>query len=227
MRAKLNMQLENLHWELSEMGSLCEKAIRTATETLFSEDTILQKVAHKQEQQIDDTERQIETLCFDILLRQQPVASDLRLVSAALKMISDMERIGDQAADISDISRFVAGNPLSKQIPLRKMADAVIWMVADATDSFVRQDLHLAQKVIAADDTVDAIFAEIKTDLIALLREKSDQSEACLDLLMIAKYYERIGDHAVNVAEWVIYSQTGHHPDETVESIEETEDHEK
>ena len=166
-------------------------------------------LARAKERDIDQQERDIESLCMKLLLQQQPVARDLRTISSALKMISDMERIGDQAADIAEITRHTGGAPLPGQVHLAEMTQAAAKMVTSSVESFVKRDLELAKAVIRYDDVVDQLFVEIKNALTALIRQDASSAEEALDLLMIAKYLERIGDHAVNVAEWVAYSITG------------------
>ena len=161
------------------------------------------------EREIDRKERDIEALCMKLLLQQQPVARDLRSISSALRMISDMERIGDQAADIAEISDFLTDCPLTNRVHLKEMAVEAVQMVTDSVDAFVKNDLDLARSVMKHDDTVDGFFRQIKDELIALIVEDSHNGEFCIDLMMIAKYLERIGDHAVNIAEWVEYSITG------------------
>ena len=159
------------------------------------------------------TKRSIESLCLKLLLQQQPVARDLRQISAALKMITDMERIGDQAEDIAEIVSFLDGAAEHDDL-LRQMAQAVIRMVTDSVDAYVKQDTNLAKRVIARDDQVDEYFSQVKRRLIGCIARDPENGESVLDLLMIAKYYERIGDHATNIAEWVIFSVTGAHPPE-------------
>lgn len=211
MRKVFQDQLEELHVELIQMGALCERAILSAEKTMLVKNDKLSREVHHLEQQIDQKERDIEDLCMKMLLRQQPVAGDLRLITAALRMISDMERIGDQTCDIADITKEIEDNNMIEKLPLRDMAEATIRMLTDSVDSFVRCDRNLAQKVMEADDFVDGKFQQIKDQLIGFLTEQPDKSEVFLDFLMIAKYYERIGDHAVNIAEWVEYSITGEH----------------
>ena len=159
----------------------------------------------------------IESLCMKLLLRQQPVAKDLRVVSVALKMIRDMERIGDQAADIAEISRHIENDNVFGRVHVKEMAEAAIKMVTDSINSFVARDVAAAHKVVADDDTVDGLFLEVRRELVAALAENSVVGESCIDILMIAKYLERIGDHATNIAEWVEYSVTGVHVGESVE----------
>ena len=212
MRDKFNEQLEQLNVELIRMGALCEEGISAATKALLDQDDDLRESAMAAEREIDQKERDIENLCMKLLLQQQPVASDLRAISAALKMISDMERIGDQAADIAEITRDIADNSIKDLVPIGDMARATIKMVTDSVDSFVRKDLGLAEAVISSDDVVDDLFLQVREELIRRIG-MGDSGEVCIDLLMIAKYLERIGDHAVNIAEWVEYSLTGHHAD--------------
>lgn len=212
MRNTFNEQLERLHVELIQMGATCEDAIAAAAEALLKQDTALAKTAVEAERTLDRQEREVENLCLKLLLQQQPVAGDLREISAALKMISDLERIGDQAADIAELARFIQA-PEGANVPhIADMARAVIRMVTDSVDSFVKRDLELARAVCAADDQVDALFNEVKKELIALIAADAANGERGLDLMMVAKYLERIGDHATNVAEWVEYSITGVHP---------------
>ena len=212
MRNKFDEQLEKLHVELIRMGALCEDAIAAASEALLKGDEALAESAIEAEREIDQAEREVENLCLKLLLQQQPVAKDLREISAALKMISDLERIGDQAADIAELTRYVRLHDTPGRPHIGGMARAVISMVTDSVDSFVRRDLELARSVYAADDQVDALFGEVKSDLIAFIAANPGAGELGLDLLMVAKYLERIGDHATNVAEWVEYSLTGKHP---------------
>ena len=210
MRDRFNKQLEQLNVELIKMGALCEEAISAAAKALLEGDAALRETAGAVEREIDQKERDIESLCMKLLLQQQPVARDLRAISAALKMISDMERIGDQAADIAEIARDISDSPVIAQVPIAQMARSAIGMVTDSIDSYVRKNLGLAQEVIRKDDEIDQMFLDVKALLIGLV-EKGDSGETCLDLLMVAKYLERIGDHAVNIAEWVEYSLTGQH----------------
>ena len=205
MRDRFNEQLEQLNVELIKMGALCEEAISAATKALLDGDDALRESAAAAEREIDQKERDIENL-----LQQQPVARDLRAISAALKMISDMERIGDQAADIAEITLDIAHSPMISRVPIAEMARNAIVMVTDSIDSFVRKNLSLAQAVVRRDDEVDQLFLDVKQELVRLLGQ-GDSGEVCIDLLMIAKYLERIGDHAVNIAEWVEYSLTGQH----------------
>lgn len=209
MATRFERQLEELHVQIITMGSLCEKAIAFSAKAIQGVDC--SKEVFDTDREIDAKEREIENICMRLLLHQQPVARDLREISAALKMISDMERIGDQAADIADLSRFIDRN--SVQIPeeIGRMADQTVHMVTESIDSFVKADLELCRKVINDDDIVDAGFEQVKTELADMICQKTIDAKAALDLLMTAKYIERIGDHAVNIAEWVEYSITGIH----------------
>jgi phosphate transport system protein len=214
MRNRIDKQLDELNIQLIQMGSLIEKAINVAVDALINQDQDQAKKATKAEQEVDLKEKEIEDLCLKLLLQQQPVARDLRLISAALKMITDMERIGDQAADISDIAVCLSQEPYIKKLEtIPKMAEMTIKMVTGSIDAFVKKDLALAHSVIEADDIVDDYFVVIKNELIELICENADNGIQAMDLLMVAKYFERIGDHAVNIAEWVIFSITGEHKD--------------
>ena len=216
MRNKFDKQLETLHVELIKMGSLCEEAISGAIKALSSDDDSIRKNVFALESEIDQKERDIEGLCMKLLLQQQPVATDLRLVSAAMKMISDMERIGDQASDIAEITKFIKSDPLKELLPVNEMGNAASKMVKNSVDSFIKRDLILAGKVIASDDIIDNHFSDIRRRLIGYIQEKPETSEYCIDLLMIVKYFERIGDHAANIAEWVEFSITGIYKGDTL-----------
>ena len=211
MRNRFDEQLALLKKELIEMGALCEEVIAKASEALTRGDVALAAKVAPLDGQIDRKERDIESLCLRLLLQQQPVARDLRQISAALKMITDMERIGDQAEDIAEIVTFLKGRTGQNDDLLREMARSTIKMVTESVDAFVKHDIMLAEKVVAYDDVVDNYFEQVKDELIARIAENPDDGEYALDLLMIAKYFERIGDHAVNIAEWVMFSVTGVH----------------
>ena len=213
MRNTFQEQLEQLNVELIRMGALCEEAISDAAKAYLEGDRELGRQACRLEQEIDNKERDIESQCMKLLLRQQPVARDLRAVSAALRMISDMERIGDQALDIAEIARDMAPNRLGSRTPMEEMAREAIRMVTDSVDSFVRGDLNLAHGVIARDDRVDGLFLQIREELTGLIAAGEDGS-VCLDMLMVAKYFERIGDHACNIAQWVEYALTGQYEED-------------
>ena len=192
MRNRFDEQLYELNREIIEMGAMCEEAIASAAKALTTGDDI-------------------EIRCMKLLLHQQPVARDLRLISAALKMITDMERIGDQAEDIAEIVTFLNGRTMEGMELIEEMARETIEMVTASVDAFVKKDVELAQKVIEQDDIVDDYFSRVKCGIITLIAENHADGEFALDLLMISKYFERIGDHATNIAEWVIYSVTGTH----------------
>ena len=212
MRNQLEDQLERLQVELIQMGALCEDGISAAAEALLQNNPGLAQTAIDAEREIDQKEREVENLCIKLLLQQQPVAKDLREISAALKMISDLERIGDQASDIAELVPSVHLEE-GTGLHIGDMARAVIRMVTDSVDSFVKRDLDLARAVYTADDKVDALFDQVKQELIGMIAKDASRGEQCMDLLMVAKYLERIGDHATNVAEWVEYSITNVHPD--------------
>ena len=211
MRNRFDEQLNNLNNELITMGALCEEAISAAVKLLVDNDVKMKENVLDADKQIDQKERDIETLCMKLLMQQQLVASDLRTISSALKMISDMERIGDQASDIAEIAEYAYGSGMESETHIADMARATIQMVTDSIDSFVKKDVNLAHTVIEHDNTVDDLFDKVKGELISAIENKAANAEALIDLLMIAKYFERIGDHAENIAEWVIYSITGKH----------------
>ena len=213
MREFFQEQLNELKRELTVMGASCEEIIALASHALTDMDEDLVRKVETIGAQIDESERTIETICMKLLLRQQPVARDLRQISAAMKMITDMERIGDQAEDIVEIVPYMNGHPDEKFPKIREMAKAAQTMVTDAIDAYVKQDLELAKKVMAHDDVVDNYFIQIKKGIIDLIAAEPSQGEYALDLLMIAKYFERIGDHCTNIAEWVEFSVTGIHKD--------------
>ena len=214
MRRQFDQQLALLNRELIEMGALCEEVIALASKALTEGDPALAAQVGPLDTEIDQKERTIESLCLKLLLQQQPVARDLRQISAALKMITDMERIGDQAEDIAEIVPFVVGHSAENDTLLKEMARATIRMVTESVDAYVKQDLALAEQVVADDDTVDSFFDQVKEQLIGRIARSPEEGEYALDLLMIAKYFERIGDHAVNIAQWVTFSVTGVHKEE-------------
>ena len=210
MRNRFDLQLKQLNDDIIEMGNMIERAIEMGVYALIGHDTDKAKQTINYDMDIDHMERDIEALCMNLLLQQQPVARDLRQISSALKMITDMERIGDQASDIADLSKFIEENHV--QIPelIGKMAEMTVGMVTESVDAFVKRDLDLCRKVIDDDDQVDDAFNQIKEELAELMYQNLD-AKTGLDLLMTAKYMERIGDHAVNIAEWVEYAITGVH----------------
>ncbi len=212
MRNRFDRQLEKLNNELIHMGSLIEHAIEMAVSALVNQNVDKAQEAIEFDAEIDRQEKEIESLCMKLLLQQQPVASDLRLISSALKMITDMERIGDHASDISEMTILMASTPYivnPKQI--QGMAKETTDMVIKSIDAYVNKDIELAKKVIEQDDVVDDLFMQVKQELIMLINKSAEDGEQATDILMVAKYFERIGDHATNIAEWVIYSITGSH----------------
>ena len=211
MRNRFDEQLFELNREIIEMGAMCEEAIASAVKALTTGDMELAGRVKTNSSAIDQMERDIEGRCMKLLLHQQPVARDLRLISAALKMITDMERIGDQAEDIAEIVTFLNGHTMEGMELIEEMARETIEMVTSSVDAFVKKDVTLAQRVIDQDDVVDNYFSKVKCGIITLITENHSDGEFALDLLMISKYFERIGDHATNIAEWVIYSVTGTH----------------
>lgn len=213
MRSRFDEQLMLLNRKMTEMGAECESIIALSAKALFEGDSKKAASAEELGHIIDRMERDIENICLKLLL-QQPVARDLRIISAALKMITDMERIGDQAEDIAEISVFLKGRTGEECHGIKLMAEAVIKMVTDSVDAYVRRDVELSRAVCDADDRVDELFSEVKRTLIGMISKDPDEGEYALDLLMIAKYLERIGDHAVNIAEWVEFSVTGIHKKE-------------
>jgi phosphate transport system protein len=210
MRDKFNEQLDTLSVMLIEMGSLVETAIAVALEVMRRPDAETYEKTAFFEHDIEHKSKEIESLCLKLLLRQQPVAKDLRLISAALKITTDLKRIGVQAANIAELSGQLARmfcRPIPERIPL--MGEATERMVTWCIDAFVKKDMTLAQQVIDHDDTVDGLFVAVKSDLIAMIRLGGDSGEPAINLIMIAKYLERIADHAVNIAQWLIFSMTG------------------
>lgn len=216
MRNKFDIELKKIEQELVSMGALIEESIKEASNAILNGDRLSAKKAMEYEKEIDHKERDIESLCLKIIVEQQPVATDFRIVSATLKMITDMERIGDHAEDISEITLYLdtaSGIYKDKKAleNISKMADGTIRMVKDSIDAFVSRDIDLAYSVIKHDDIVDDLFDATKLDLVDFMSENKNNATIAIDLLMISKYFERIGDHAVNIAEWVIYTITGEH----------------
>lgn len=211
VRSRFDSQLEQLNVELIKMGALCEEAITASVSALIKYDTSVVQTVFERDNEIDRMERDIEAFCLRLLLQQQPVAKDLRTISSALKMISDMERIGDQAGDIAEIMAVMQDHDTKSKLHIQDMARAAVKMVTDSVDSFVKKDLALARSVMQYDDVVDDLFDQVKEEIISLIGEDRSNGEFCIDLLMIAKYLERIGDHATNIAEWVEFSITGQH----------------
>ena len=218
MRNRFDRQLEELNEMLIHMGELCETAIEEATGALEGHDIARAKAVITADSEIDQMEKEIENLCLKLLLQQQPVARDLRRISASLKMITDMERIGDQACDITGIVKKDAEVlTIRENTHLDKMAKATISMVSKSIQSFIKQNLVIAHEVIEQDDIVDELFNRVKKETISLIHEDPGKGEECVAIVMIAKYFERIGDHAVNLSEWVEFSVTGVHKHDGVE----------
>lgn len=212
IRSKFDRELEQLHIELIRMGGMVEEAIAKSVKALETGHNEMAEEVMKDDKNIDALEKVIETRCLKLLMLQQPVARDLRAISTALKMITDMERIGDQAADIADLSLRFKGQPFASTfVKIPQMASAAVSMVQGSIESFVKSDLKLAKQVMKSDDVVDALFEEVKNALIEEVTKNRDSSDEAIDCLMIAKYLERIGDHAVNICEWVEFSLTGVH----------------
>ena len=209
---RFEKQLSNLNEQMVQMGSMVEQSIEMAVSALLKQDVEKAEQVIEYAADVSNQERQIESMCMKLLLCQQPVASDLRMISSALKMITDMERIAVQSAEISELTIRMADAPYIKKLEhIQKMAKETILMVVKSIEAFVNRDLTLAQEVIEQDDVVDDLFIKIKQELIYLINENPDNGEQATDLLMIGKYFERIGDHAVNIAQWVTFSITGTH----------------
>lgn len=215
MRNRFDRQLVQLNNELIEMGGMIEKAISDTVKALVNQDIELASNVIEYDEEIDHQEREIEQLCLKLLLQQQPVAKDLRLISAALKMITDMERIGDHATDISEITIELSKESYIKKLDhIQQMAKETMVMLVQSVEAFVNKDMDKARTVIVHDDVVDDLFNKVKAELIAMIHEDVNAGEQASDLLIAAKYFERIGDHATNISEWVIFSITGQHPDD-------------
>jgi phosphate transport system protein len=214
MRSKLDEQLARINTSLIEMGGIVEKAITNAIKALYEQDMTLARINIASDDEVDDKEKEIETLCLQLILQQQPIANDLRLVSAVLKIITDLERIGDHAADISEIILMLGGKPYIKNLDhISQMADETMTMLNRSIDAYVKRDIAHAREVIAYDDVVDDLFDTVKKDLVVLIHDDPVNGDQAIDLIMIAKYFERIGDHATNISERVIFALTGTHKD--------------
>lgn len=217
MRNKFEHQLEKLNHNLISMCNLCEQVIENSVEALFVDENDeeryreIAQLVYDTDKEIDNLEAEIESLCLRLLLQQQPVAGDLRRISAALKMISDLERIGDQASDITELTEYIRHCNLEHKLHLKEMSKVVIRMVKKSIDSFIDSNLDEAQAVMEMDNEVDALFSKVKSELISIISKDDTDAELCIDLLMVSKYLERIADHAENIAEWVEYSITGVH----------------
>ena len=207
MRSKFDEQLDRLNKEMMKMGSAIEDSIRKAVDALVRQDAELAKKVMIQDEEIDREQKTIENICFNLLIQQQPVAKDLRTITAALKMVTDMERIGDQAADIGEITIKLSNQSYIKKLEhINQMASETMLMLIRSIEAYVEKDMDKARKVIAYDDVVDDLFEKVRDDLIAMIQADSANVEQAADLLMVAKYFERIGDHATNIAEWVIFA---------------------
>lgn len=207
MRSKFDEQLHMLNQEMMHMGSMIEDRIQKAIEALIDGNTELAKDIMESDNEVDREQKLIEGICFNLLMQQQPVARDLRSISAAMKMVTDMERIGDHAADISEMTIMMKKISYPKQLEdLKKMASETVLMLIRSIEAYVEKDMEKAQKVIASDDVVDDLFDRNKNDIIEMIHKDPAQGEQAVDLLMVAKYFERIGDHATNIAEWVIFA---------------------
>lgn len=211
MRSRFDRRLDILNKKMIEMGAECETAIAQSVKALLDGDMKIAAMVKQSTRRIDELEREIEGICLKLLLQQQPVAKDLRNISAALKMITDMDRIGVQSEEIAEIVTALDGKTGKESADIRQMALDVIKMVSESVDAYVRADITLADGVIKYDDIVDDAFLKVKQNLISMIGQNARNGEYALDLLMIAKYFERIGDHAVNIAEWVKFSVTGVH----------------
>ena len=207
MRSKFDEQLNTLHQKLIQMGQMIEKNIQDAIDALVNGNVEKAKLIMRADDEVDKTQREIENICFGLLIQQQPVARDLRAITAATKMVTDMERIGDHAADISEMTEFLSSYKTSDNFKtLKDMASEATIMLIHSIDAFTERDAKKATDVIENDDVVDELFVKVKNELITLIAENPQCGEQQLDMLMIAKYLERIGDHATNIAEWVLYS---------------------
>lgn len=212
VRNKFDADLGRLNNELINMGNMIEQAIEAAMDALVSQDAEKAKEIMAYDNEVNKQEREIENLCFKLLLQQQPVARDLRTISSALKMVSDMERIGDHAADISELAILMADRSYSEKIEdIKKMYKETIVMLIGSLEAFVERSEKKAREVIAHDDVVDKLFLAVKRDVLDMIHKEPENGEQAADLLIVAKYFERIGDHAANIAEWVIFSITGKH----------------
>lgn len=211
MRLKFDEQLRQLNNEMILMGNMVQKAIQDTIEAFFSQNIDKAKQIMKDDELVDQEQKKIENICFQLLIQQQPVARDLRTITAAMKMVTDMERIGDQAADIAELTIMMADSPYLLNVEhIKKMSAETVMMLMQAVQAYVERDMKKAQEVIEHDDIVDELFVKVKTDLIEIMRNNADYAEHAADLLMVNKYLERIGDHATNIAEWVIFSIDDH-----------------
>ena len=210
MRSKFDKQLLELNTEMIKMGTMIEDSIAKAVDALYNKDEVKAKAIMESDIEVDHAQKNIESICFNLLVQHQPVAKDLRTITAALKMVTDMERIGDHAADISEMTIYMGKGerPISFE-HINKMASETMLMLNWSIEAYIEKDIEKAKEVIAHDDIVDNLFNVVKSDIIQMIHEKPDDGEEATDLLMVAKYFERIGDHATNIAEWVIFSIKG------------------
>ena len=208
MRDKYQEDLEKLNANILKMGKMIEIAIESTVIALMGRDIQAASTVSENDEAIDNMEREIEALCMKLLLQQQPVATDLRVITAALKMVTDMERIGDHASDIAELVLQIPDCKYNKMDTITEISTQIINMIHKSIESFINRNYDMAQVVIAQDDIVDNLYHEIKTDLIQKIK-KTDDGEQILDYLLIAKYFERIGDHATNIAKWVVFAITG------------------
>ena len=216
MRNKFDEQLKQLNNEMILMGNTIEKAIQDAISAFFNRDIEKARQIMKDDEFVDREQKVIENICFQLLIQQQPVARDLRTITAAMKMVTDMERIGDHAADISELTIAMAGSSLTlSEGNIRTMAKETIIMLLEAVDAYVNRNMEKAKEVIARDDVVDELFLKVKGELIGVMQTNTDYAEPAADMLMVNKYLERIGDHATNIAEWVIFSLDDQMPEGT------------
>ena len=207
MRSKFDEQLKILNQEMMFMGSMIEDSIQKAIDALMSQDKELARKIMESDSDVDHEQKKIEGICFNLLMQQQPVARDLRGISAAMKMVTDMERIGDHASDISEITIMLADKPyVLEQDDIKKMASETVLMLIRSIEAYVEKDMEKAKKVIKHDDVVDDLFDKVKSEIIEMIRKEPEDGEQATDMLMIAKYFERIGDHATNIGEWVIFA---------------------
>ena len=207
MRSKFDEQLKILNQEMMFMGSMIEDSIQKAIDALMSQDKELARKIMESDSDVDHEQKKIEGICFNLLMQQQPVARDLRGISAAMKMVTDMERIGDHASDISEITIMLADKPyVLEQDDIKKMASETVLMLIRSIEAYVEKDMEKAKKVIKHDDVVDDLFDKVKSEIIEMIRKEPEDGEQATDMLIIAKYFERIGDHATNIAEWVIFA---------------------
>lgn len=213
MRNKFDEQLRTLNNEMISMGNMIQKAIQDTIDAFFSQNTVKARMIMKDDELVDREQKLIENICFQLLIQQQPVAKDLRTVTAAMKMVTDMERIGDHAADIAELTIVMSKSPFILNVEqVRRMSAETIVMLLSAVQAYVERDMEKAREVIDHDDVVDALFTEVKANLIKMMQNNPNNAEYAADLLMVSKYLERIGDHATNIAEWVIFSCSPENP---------------